>query len=293
MFAEWTDLVLIYYSSKNNIFEKESVILGYLTSERELLRERDQSEDFDGGLQWLPVDSSPGQALSVALNHLSLIWMAQISDEGQQSEKQRWLRFLFTVLCQNTDDPFKEEFLDSVGRPASSLLRSKTSSGAGEMPRTLTWAREGGNTLLFPAAPGRAAVGTLYAGDHPGGTYLFPSPLAITTMRLVLIPHPQRIQRTKYVFGLREFVFFNYPEALTNCWCYLNNSCACVPGRFRQVQLSETLWTAAHQAPLSMRVLQARILQWVATPSSRRALQPKDQTRVSDVSCFGTRVLYL
>lgn len=85
--------------------------------------------------------------------------MAQISDEGQQSEKQRWLRFLFTVLCQNTDDPFKEEFLDSVGRPASSLLQSKTSSGAGEMPRTLTWAREGGNTLIFPTALGRAGGG--------------------------------------------------------------------------------------------------------------------------------------
>ena len=132
----------------------------------------------------------------------------------------------------------------------------------------------------------------LYTGDHPGGTFLVPSPLAITMMRLVLIPHPQRIQRTKYVFGLREFVFFNYPEASTNCWCYLNNSCTCVCGRSRQVQLSVTLWTAAHQAPLSMRILQARILQWVAMPSSRRALQPRDQTCVSDVSCFGTRVLY-
>ena len=30
-----------------------------------------------------------------------------------------------------------------------------------------------------------------------------------------------------------------------------------------------TLWTVAHQAPLSMGVLQARILEWVAVPSSR------------------------
>ena len=30
-----------------------------------------------------------------------------------------------------------------------------------------------------------------------------------------------------------------------------------------------TLWTVAHQAPLSMRILQERILEWVAAPSSR------------------------
>ena len=132
----------------------------------------------------------------------------------------------------------------------------------------------------------------LYTGDHPGGTFLFPSPLAITVMRLVLIPHPQSIQRTKYVLGLREFFFLNCLETSTNCWCYLNNPCTCVRGRFRWVQLSETLWTAACQAPLSMRILQARTLQGVATSPSRQALQPRDQTRVSDVSCFGKWVLY-
>ena len=30
-----------------------------------------------------------------------------------------------------------------------------------------------------------------------------------------------------------------------------------------------SLWTVAHQAPLSLGVLQARILEWVAIPSSR------------------------
>ena len=34
-------------------------------------------------------------------------------------------------------------------------------------------------------------------------------------------------------------------------------------------QLFETLWTVAHQAPLPTGVLQARILEWVAIPSSR------------------------
>ena len=35
------------------------------------------------------------------------------------------------------------------------------------------------------------------------------------------------------------------------------------------VQLFVTLWTVARLAPLSMGILQARILEWVATPSSR------------------------
>ena len=43
----------------------------------------------------------------------------------------------------------------------------------------------------------------------------------------------------------------------------------------------ETPWTVAHQAPLSMGILQARILDWAAMPSSRGSSQPRDQTQVS------------
>ena len=39
-------------------------------------------------------------------------------------------------------------------------------------------------------------------------------------------------------------------------------------------------------------VLQARILEWVAMPSSRGSSRPRDQTLVSCVSCTGRRVLY-
>ena len=39
--------------------------------------------------------------------------------------------------------------------------------------------------------------------------------------------------------------------------------------------------TVAHQAPLSMGILQARILDWVAMPSFRGSSQPRDQTQVS------------
>ena len=50
------------------------------------------------------------------------------------------------------------------------------------------------------------------------------------------------------------------------------------------VMLSATPWTVAHQALLSMGILQARILEWVARPSSRGSSQPKDQTQVSFIA---------
>ena len=45
-----------------------------------------------------------------------------------------------------------------------------------------------------------------------------------------------------------------------------------------------TPWTAARQALLSMGILQARILEWVATPSSRGSSRPRNQTRVSCIA---------
>ena len=38
------------------------------------------------------------------------------------------------------------------------------------------------------------------------------------------------------------------------------------------------------QAPLSMGIIQARILEWVAMPSSRGPSQPKDRTQVSHIA---------
>ena len=47
--------------------------------------------------------------------------------------------------------------------------------------------------------------------------------------------------------------------------------------------LTLTSWTVA-QAPLSMGIFQARILEWVATPSSRESSRPRDQTPVSCIA---------
>ena len=42
--------------------------------------------------------------------------------------------------------------------------------------------------------------------------------------------------------------------------------------------------TVAHQAPLSMEFFQARLLEWVAIPSSRGSSQPRDRTQVSSIA---------
>ena len=55
----------------------------------------------------------------------------------------------------------------------------------------------------------------------------------------------------------------------------------CVP---RSCPLFEKPWTIALQAPLSMGILQTRILEWVAMLSSRESSQFKDQTRVSSTA---------
>ena len=39
-------------------------------------------------------------------------------------------------------------------------------------------------------------------------------------------------------------------------------------------------------------ILQARILEWVAMPSSRGSFRPRNRTRVSGISCTGRRILY-
>ena len=50
--------------------------------------------------------------------------------------------------------------------------------------------------------------------------------------------------------------------------------------------------TVARQAPLSKGILQTREMEWAATLSSRGSSPPRDQTRVSCVSCISRRLLY-
>ena len=51
-----------------------------------------------------------------------------------------------------------------------------------------------------------------------------------------------------------------------------------------RVLLFATLWTVAFQAPLSMGILQAKILEWAAFLFSRESSQPRDQIQVSYIA---------
>ena len=60
-------------------------------------------------------------------------------------------------------------------------------------------------------------------------------------------------------------------------------------------QLYSTLWQPCGLQParvLSPWIFQARILDWVVISSSRGSSQPRDQTRIFCISCFGRWILY-
>ena len=60
------------------------------------------------------------------------------------------------------------------------------------------------------------------------------------------------------------------PESITALIGYV-----CCAQLLSHVQLFATPWTTAYQAPLSLGILQPRILEWVAMPSSRESVIPQ------------------
>ena len=56
--------------------------------------------------------------------------------------------------------------------------------------------------------------------------------------------------------------------------------------------LWDLLWDCSTPGSSVHGILQARILEWVATLSSRGSSQPRDRTHISYVSCIGRGVLY-
>ena len=72
---------------------------------------------------------------------------------------------------------------------------------------------------------------------------------------------------------------FNLPFGVAS-----ERSLLCCAYSLSCVQLFTTPWTVTHQAPLSMGILQARMLEWVAMASSRRSSQPRDWTHTSRIA---------
>ena len=60
--------------------------------------------------------------------------------------------------------------------------------------------------------------------------------------------------------------------------------CACVCVLVSHVQFFATPWTIAHYVLLSIGILQARILEWVANPFSTGSSWPRDRTQVSCIA---------
>ena len=81
------------------------------------------------------------------------------------------------------------------------------------------------------------------------------------------------------------------PGVGVGCILTWEDDCVCVLNRFSCVWLFVAPWTVAHQAPLPMEILQARILEWVAVPSSRGSSQSRNWTQVSYISCIGRWIL--
>ena len=85
-----------------------------------------------------------------------------------------------------------------------------------------------------------------------------------------------------YLWNLKNVLVIGWTKEI---FCFV---CVCV---LRYSRLSVTLWTVAHQAPLSMGFFQARTLAWVVISSSRGSSQPRDWTHMSCFSCTGRQIL--
>ena len=79
--------------------------------------------------------------------------------------------------------------------------------------------------------------------------------------------------RTSKIYSLSNFQVYNTVLSLLSLF-----SCSVLSDSF------STSWTVALQAPLSMGILQARILEWVAISFSRGSSQPRDRTSISCIS---------
>ena len=100
--------------------------------------------------------------------------------------------------------------------------------------------------------------------------------------------------------GAVVFIFFTFIFPLPRLWTLVihsilghffpphhgNGDSPCMLSHFSPVWVFVIPWTVAHQAPLSMRFSQTRILEWVAMTFSRGSFWPQDRTHVSYFSCI-------
>ena len=99
--------------------------------------------------------------------------------------------------------------------------------------------------------------------------------------------HQCHLHITLFIACIRQCICLLGIERMKQEGCYFALRCPyCMPcahvlSCFSRVQLFATLWTVARQASLSMGILQARTLEWVAMPFCRGSSQPRDRTHIS------------
>ena len=106
----------------------------------------------------------------------------------------------------------------------------------------------------------------------------------ISQSRGMTSPHSTEIcdSRAQAHFTTLTTVWVKKKKKFINRWGFCHISCCYLCVRAKVLQscpILPTPGTVARQAPLSMGILQARVLQWVAVPSSSRgSSRPKDWT---------------
>ena len=92
---------------------------------------------------------------------------------------------------------------------------------------------------------------------------------------LEIHPGPNQTRISAFNLSFRGSFYLGHQKyALVMC-VYVTQVCVC-ESHSSHVQLFATLWNVARQAPLSMGILQARILEWVAISLCRGSSQPND-----------------
>ena len=86
---------------------------------------------------------------------------------------------------------------------------------------------------------------------------------------------PLKISANYFVDINKLILIFMCPKSLQSCLTLCDPKARSLPG------------SSVHG------ILKARILEWVAMPSSRGSSPPRDRTHVSDVSCSGTFNIYM
>ena len=95
----------------------------------------------------------------------------------------------------------------------------------------------------------------------------------------VRLRHPWLILCPRFSSAISRPIFVSDEWSLK---CMVQKACYAMLRLPSCVWLCATPWTVARQAPLSMGIFQARILEWVAMPSSRGSSKPRSPTLQAD-----------